>query len=310
MKNNLVTILKVLVSGVLLYLISKEIDWSQLIVSIKQGRFIYLFIGIILGCGFNVVKFIKWHYLIRTGDHNYSFLDGVKSYMIGNSLGLITPMRAGDLGRALYFHVDDRPRIIGLTVMDRFTELVAVLALSIGGCFVLLNKGVGMIVVSLAFFGILSLYAAGFLHGIVKRIIPDGRIGGKIIKLMDILRLLDKNTVSIVLLLSFVAFVLCIIQFYFLIIAFEKISLSSVFLATPLVTLSSILPVSIMGLGVREGISIVLLAKFNISAATAVSAAFLFFLINNVSISGIGIYYLSKVRIKTQTQEANCEFKI
>lgn len=310
MKNYLVTILKVLVSGALLYLISKEIDWSQLIVSIRQGNFVYLFIGIITGCGFNLIKFIKWHYLIRTGDHNYSFSDGVKSYMIGNCLGMITPMRAGDLGRALYFHTEDRPRIIGLTIMDRFTELVAVLALSVGGCFILLNKGVGMIVVLLAFSGILSLYAAGFLHGIFKRIIPDGKIGGKIDKLMDILRLIDRNTVSMVLLLSLAAFVLCIIQFYFLISAFEKISLSSTFLATPLVTLSSILPVSIMGLGVREGISIVLLAKFNISAATAVSAAFLFFLINNVSISGIGIYYLSKVKIKTQTQEVNCEFKI
>jgi len=299
LKNYLITILKILVSGVLLYLISKEIDWSQLIVSIKQGRFVYLFIGIITGCGFNVVKFIKWHYLIRTGNHNYSFSDGVKSYMIGNCLGLITPMRAGDLGRALYFHVDDRPRITGLTVMDRFTELVAVLALSIGGCFVLLNKVLGMIVVSLAFFGILSLYAAGFLHGTVRRIIPDGRIGQKIMKLSEMLRLPDKTSVSVVLILSFAAFVLCILQFYFLISAFEKISVLSTFLATPLVTLSSILPVSVMGLGVREGISIVLLAKFSISAATSVSAAFLFFLINNFSISSIGIYYLSKVKIKT-----------
>jgi uncharacterized membrane protein YbhN (UPF0104 family) len=53
-----------------------------------------------------------------------------------------------------------------------------------------------------------------------------------------------------------------------------------------------------MGLGVREGISIVLLENFGISAPAAVSAAFLLFVINNASISAIGIIFLTKVKIK------------
>ena len=52
-----------------------------------------------------------------------------------------------------------------------------------------------------------------------------------------------------------------------------------------------------MGLGVREGLSIYFLAIFGVSAPAALSAAFLFFLINNVSISIIGVLYLGKVEM-------------
>ena len=133
MKGKLQTILKIVVSGILLYFIFKQIEWTQVVNSVKSGSPIQLIIGVLLGCGFNIVKFIKWHYLIKTEGHDYSFVDGVKSYVIGNCLGMVTPMRAGDLGRALYFNNNERPRIMGLTIIDRFIELVAVLILSIAG---------------------------------------------------------------------------------------------------------------------------------------------------------------------------------
>ncbi|HDH53448.1 MAG TPA: flippase-like domain-containing protein [Nitrospirae bacterium] len=306
MKSKLSAILKISVSGILLYFISKQIEWSQVVTSVKNGYPSQLIIGVLLGCGFNIVKFIKWHYLIKTEGHDYSFVDGAKSYMIGNCLGMVTPLRAGDLGRALYFDNNERPRIMGLTIIDRFIELVAVLILSIAGCFVLLNRGVGFMVVVLAAAGLAFLYTAGILHSVLKRIMPVGRVGEKIMKLIDVLRMFRVKTVSVVLLLSVVTFVLCILQFYYLITAFEETTRLSAFLVTPLITLSSILPVSLMGLGVREGISIVLFSKFGVSAAAALSAAFLFFLINNLSISVIGIFFLSKIKIKNKNTDLNC----
>ncbi len=305
MKSKLSTILKIAVSAILLYFISKQIEWSQVVTSVKNGYPLQLTIGVLLGIGFNIVKFIKWHYLINQEGHNYSFMDGAKSYMIGNCLGMVTPMRAGDLGRALFFSNNERPRIMGLTVIDRYIELVAVLILSIAGCFVLLNRGVGFMVFVLAAAGLTLLYSAGVLHRAFKKNMPPGRVGEKIMKLIDVLRMMRVKTVSIVLLLSVVTFVLCILQFYYLITAFEETTRLSVFLVTPLITLSSILPVSLMGLGVREGISIVLFSKFGVSAAAALSAAFLFFLINNFSISLIGIFFLSKVKIKNKNTNRN-----
>jgi uncharacterized membrane protein YbhN (UPF0104 family) len=66
-----------------------------------------------------------------------------------------------------------------------------------------------------------------------------------------------------------------------------------------------VIPVSLMGFGVREGISILLLSNFQISSVTALSAAFLFFIINNFSISIVGVIFLSRVEIKPKTSVQN-----
>lgn len=296
MKKSLLLVIKILVSGGLLYLIMLKVDLKQLIISFSKGNFVYLTYGLLFGCIFNMIKFLRWRNLIRVGEGNvYSYGDAVKSYMIGNSLGLITPLRAGDLGRALYFASVDRSRIMGLTVIDRVMDISAVLVLSIGGSFYLINKEFGIFVTFLAVLCFIILFSQALLWTNVQKVIPAGRFWEKIIKLIDILKNLDTETISIALILSFLAFAIVLCQFYFLLSAFEGASFTSVFMVTPLITLSSIIPVSFMGLGVREGISILLFSKFGISGATALSAAFLGFVMNNVLISLIGIFFLSKI---------------
>ncbi len=300
MKNSLSLILKVLVSGVLLYLIIIKIDWNQLLDSIKKVNLYYLTISLFFGIIFNMIKFLKWRNLIKTINSSHSYWDGAKSYMIGNSMGLVTPMRAGDLGRALYFPTGERTTIMGLTIIDRLIDLVIVLILSIMGSFVLIKNGLGLLVVFLAISGILILYNPKFLYEISIKIIPDNYVGKKLSKLIDTLKFLDIQNITTALILSFFAFLVTIIQFYCLVSAFENISFISVCLTTPLITLSAVLPVSIMGLGVREGTSILLFSIFGVSAATAGTAAFLCFVTNNVSISIIGIVFLSKIKMMSK----------
>ncbi len=295
MKKNLILITKVFVSGGLLYLIMLKINWMQFTVSIKGGNFLYLTYGMILGIIFNMIKFLRWRNLIRTENSMHSYWDASKSYMLGNCLGLVTPLRAGDLSRALYFAKEDRTRIMGLTIIDRIMDIAAVLIMSIAGSFYLINKGFGLLVILFAIFSLFFLYCNEYLRIFLKRIIPNGTMWDKIGKLMDMLKNFDAKTISYALILSVLAFVLVLFQFYYLVSAFEPATFNSIFLVTPLITLSSIIPVSFMGLGVREGISIILFSAFGISGATALSVAFLGFVMNNVLISIIGIYFLSKV---------------
>lgn len=297
MKKHLLFIIKIIVSGILLYLIFRKIDCSQLTVSFKQANFFNFFLGIIFGLVFNLVKFMKWRNLIRTGSHKCSYWDGAKSYMIGNALGIITPMRAGDLGRALYFPTQDRPKIIGLTIIDRLMDLAAVLVLCIAGGFLLINTHFGILVSAAFAVSLLILYSPVFLSNIVAKNSSNYFLKEKLRNLFDILKILDLRTISISLFLSLMAFILTVFEFYYIVGAFEKSSLIMVFLATPLITLSALLPITFMGLGVREGLSVYLFSMFGVANATGFSAAFLGFVINNVSISLIGIIYLSKIRL-------------
>ncbi len=295
MKHSFLLIIKILVSVGLLVLILLKVDVSKLTASIQDGNMFYLSSGLIIGCIFNMVKFLKWHHLIKTRNRLFSYWDASKSYMIGNCLGLVTPLRAGDLGRALYFLSEDRPRIMGLTVIDRVMDITAVLMLSLVGSFYLLHKGFGILIVMLLLFCLFVLYSHELLWNFSKRLVTGRpsfwtRLG----KVIDMLKDLNDKTVSTTLILSLVSFLLVIFQFYCLISAFEPASVSAVCLVTPLITLSSVIPVSFMGLGVREGIAMLLFAHFDISGTTAISAAFLVFIMNNVLISIIGMLFLSK----------------
>ncbi|MDY6853843.1 MAG: lysylphosphatidylglycerol synthase transmembrane domain-containing protein [Thermodesulfobacteriota bacterium] len=296
--------IKIVVSGGLLYAIILKIDWSQLSVSVIQGDLFYLCLGVFFGVAFNLVKFMKWHNLVKVRNHTYTYWDGAKSYMIGNALGLITPMRAGDIGRALYFDQKERPRIIGLTIIDRLIDLAIVVMLAIGGSFTLINKGFGTLVVLLSIFILFMLYSPNIMCKAFKIIIPTRFSRLNIIKGLDAFDNLDFRVITIASILSLIAFFFVILQFYYLVMAFEDITLLAIFLVTPLVTLSTIIPVSLMGLGIREGLSILLLSTYGVSASTAFSAAFLFFIINNVSISIIGIIHLSRIDVTTKKNNA------
>jgi len=297
LKQSLLFSIKIIISGVLLYLISLEIDWNQLTVSFKQADLLNFSLGVLFGVLFNTIKFLKWKTLINNGGCSWSYWDSAKSYMVGNALGIVTPMRAGDLGRAFYFPSSDRAQIIGLTVIDRIMDLAAVLVLCIGGSFLLINKVFGLLILGIGVIILVLLFSPPFFSKIFAKFETDRTIFHKLIGMISILKDLRISAITISLFLSFLAFILIIFQFYYIVSSFESSSFLAVYLATPLITLSSLVPVTFLGLGVREGISVYLFSMLGITAATGFSTAFLGFIINNISISLLGVFFLLRLKI-------------
>lgn len=273
----------------------KKIDLTRFAASINQGDFVHLFIGVLLGVVFNLVKFLKWHRLIQGSHFVARYWESAKSYMIGNALGIITPMRAGDLGRALYFKSQDRARIMGYTIIDRLLDLTAVICFSVAGGVVLINGTFGCALAMLCILAFVIVYSPMQIRRLPKKVLSSTFLYEKLGKLVHALDDLDMRLITGLFVLSFLSFFLIILQFYFVISAFENTVFLTVYLATPLVTLSSLIPISFMGLGVREGLSVYLFSMMGISPETAFSTAFLCFVINNVSTSSLGAIYLSTI---------------
>lgn len=307
MKKYLQFIFKALISGILLFIICLKIDWNQFITSFVKGNYLCIDLAVATGVLFNIIKFTKWHLLINVEKQKYSYWDSSKSYMLGNSLGIVTPMRAGDLGRALYFPPEERTGIISLTVIDRLMELAVVFILAIAGSFILINKAFGLLVVLLTVIIFIILLKPSFSILIFQKLPVGQIIKNKLEIIINIYDSLKFKIFLYCLVLSIIAFLLVIFEFYILVIAFEDISVTAIFLIAPLITISTILPISIMGLGIREGLSIILLAAYGVSEATGLSSAFLLFLINNVSISLVGIIFLARVKIINKSQVINVD---
>ena len=88
-----------------------------------------------------------------------------------------------------------------------------------------------------------------------------------------------------------------IVELYFMILAFDSVSLCAVFLSKPMINLSSLIPISIAGLGVREGVGFYLLSRFQVSGHASVSAVFLSFLVNYLLLAVIGVFFMPRTRM-------------
>jgi len=75
--------------------------------------------------------------------------------------------------------------------------------------------------------------------------------------------------------------------------AFQPVSFLVVFSVLPIIVLISNFPITIGGLGLREGVAALMLNSFGVSPAIAVMASFLLFCVNNLLPGAIGFIFLS-----------------
>ena len=65
------------------------------------------------------LQFLRWDLLAREAGPEVSRTDIHRGYWVGFTLGLITPGRVGQVGRALALHRCSLPRAVGLSAMER-----------------------------------------------------------------------------------------------------------------------------------------------------------------------------------------------
>lgn len=294
MKKYIALGFKIIVSFILLYLILDKLGVAQLVKNIVEGKLEFLCLGLLIGLLCNIIKIAKWSYL--TGSvHKYSFWVGFQSYTLGFCFGLLTPLRAGELGRALFYSKEYFPQIISLTVLDRGLDIIAVMILSIAGSFLLIGNLFGIVIILSVVILIVFLYRFNVFVNILKKILPSKWLRKSILDFINHTANLNKKYISFSMGLSLLAFTLSVIELYFFVYAFDDVSMKAVALSIPLMSLSNLLPISIMGIGVREGVAFILLSKFNVSGYASVSAAFLSFVVNNLLLSAIGALFVSKI---------------
>lgn len=248
--------------------------------------------GIAIGVTFNLLKFVKWHYLLNARGVPTTFFDAFASYAVGNSVGIATPGRAGELARALYFSPERRKPVWGLIVYDRVLDVAASALLAIPGAFFLTgNLLFGLCVTGLALMLLVLSFHSGWLSwvwSVVRRKQDDRFV------LHD---MVSRPQALYAFALSLVAFSLILVEMYCFIQAFESITLLGSTLAMPLVIISNLIPITVFGLGVREGVAQWSFGYFHIDKEVAGSCAFLIFVVNTLLLAIVGILFIGKLRI-------------
>ena len=261
------TLLKIAISGLLFFLLSRLVDLSQLRETISQVDLLFFALGCLIIILNYVVGAVRWEVLI--GEDSPKVLYLLKLYFLGAFFNNFMPSSVGGDAYKMYRlgkDLKDAVRGVATTFMDRFVGIMALFCLSSFGLISFWGlKGLGALALFVAgvIFGLWFLRSASSWHPVIEKF-------QKIIYSYK-----DKRKVLIkAFLLSFgvqfcsVGAELC---------AFYSLGLrpplgQSVFFL-PLINFVAFLPISFNGLGVQDGLFIFAFSKVGMAREGALSAS-------------------------------------
>lgn len=217
------------------------------------------------------LRFTKWHLLLVEDRIPRDRRESARSLFCAYALASVTPGRAGDFARCMFMGEGRRSRTLLYTLVDKLFDLWAITSVALGSLFLFLPwqaAGAAMAVW-------LALIPLG-LWG--RRFMPDTeRASGKLKRISEIWKALEKITAH-----RFAAFSVCVcatdmLTLFFLLKAFHGADFRVAFATYPWLVIAGSLPISLGGVGPREGLSALLLPLFSIPAAVAINVSLVFF---------------------------------
>jgi len=295
-------ILKLTGSLILVVVMMKIVGLDRLVDNLKSVNGLTVFLALCL-CPFVVVLGAeKWRMIIRH-EAKISFADTMISFLGGMSLGLLTPARIGELGRIAFIANGRRAALAGIALYDRIIDMEITIAFGLIGAHMYFGFSGLLFVLAAVLVGGTVLFMPqkyyNLFYGII-RLLPYQH---KIEAVMAGVKTIPAKTLGLCLFLRMIVSLIDVLQFYILLNAFVSVSIIPVFVVYPVIIMINILPVTFMGIGMREGIAMLTLSKFGVPPEASVSASFLLFCLNTLLPGVIGTLLITRIQFVTKEQE-------
>lgn len=290
------TILKAGISLALLAVIFLKLDWSKAAELIRNSDPVWWTVALLITLGAVVISAYKWRLILESQRVKIAIPKLVSSYFIGLFLNNFLPTSmGGDVFRA--YDVarisGETPKAVASVITERVLAMATLAVSAVTGLlfdFTMTGRFTWMVVLFCLACGVL-LWASldirwiGHLTRLLSSINTD-KIRLKVEEARWALQapIRDKQTLFRVLLLSLV-FQSAVIAVHLAVFKALRIDADLLFLMifVPLVSAVSMLPVSINGIGVHQGTSIVLYGAVGISATQATAQSLGFMLVVTLS---------------------------
>jgi uncharacterized protein (TIRG00374 family) len=256
-----------------------------------------------------ILQFAKWSLLAREAGENTTRADIHRGYWVGFTLGLVTPGRIGQFGRALALHNCSLPRAFGLTAVERvytgltlnalgLLTLVALPLLGWQSPMPLPAAVKAMLVLAGVFLLLLGVFPQ-WMHRPLRILAQKLPFREKLEKAVDVLKGAGPGRGTVLLLLSIGALFSSLYQFVVIIRAAGfAVPLFPGMLAGLLTFfLKGALPVSIGSLGVGEWSAVICYRGLGVEPSAAVASSLLLFVINVFIPSLIGLPFVGRLRM-------------
>lgn len=308
------TVFRILLTVGLLVLLFWQVSWREVwrIVHNLDGTLLTLTCAMWIPTQW--LQFIKWNMLAREAGDNIRRADIHRGYWVGFTLGLITPGRIGQLGRALALNNCSLPRAFGFTAVERGYTALTMNSLGLLSIFILPFLGWQSPIpipvelrILLALSGIALLILGIFphlMHRPLRWIAGKLPFREKLEQAVDVLQTTGPRRGIVLLVLSIAALFSSLFQFVLLIHAagFDIPLFSGMLTGLMTFFLKGALPISIGSLGVGEWSAIVCYHGLGVDSSVAVASSLLLFVINVFIPSMIGLPFISSLRIPRLTK--------
>ncbi|MCD6578882.1 flippase-like domain-containing protein [bacterium] len=310
MKKTAFTILRVLITAILLYIIFRNLNFAQLKSSLYSLKLIPYAIAVLLIIGNTFLLTERVHVLFSVFKNRPSYFKTLKYYLIGLFFNQTLPTSIGGDSIKGYFLGKDVGDIAGgiiITFIDRVIGVITMLfylfiAILIGGYRILQGKEFFYLlaIVILIIISVILLFSHRFSRFFYS--LTFKKVEHKFKFLHQVKEaykfFLSTKKEKKIYMLSFInsifAQILLVVAVYFVSISLGiNIHLLDYFIIMPIIFIVSMIPISIGGFGVREGVFVYILGRYGVSSEKALSLSLLFIIIFIViSIIG-GVSYLT-----------------
>ncbi len=278
LKEKLTFVVKYLFGIALLVLILSRINRKQMIDTLLAIR--WQTMAIILGIAvINLfVQYRRWKFLVERQSSDFNARDLIPSFFAGFSFRLLLPGGHAEITKIFMLPGKKGGKVMAFAIEKFFQTYVKTL-LVLAGLPVLFPRYRWIFLG--AFIVLLGLYP--FLP--------------RLLRLRFLKRFQEKDAdyqriFLMALLFSLGVFVSLIFQYYILLNDVHRIQFWQTFLTVIYIWGAGLIPVSVSGLGVREGIAAVMLKQYGIPASAAVGIALLIFIINAIIPAIIGVFFI------------------
>lgn len=303
--------IKVLLTLLVLGLLIATIKPREILDAVIGARHGLVLISLVLVVPNLGLRALKWGYLLRRVKPKAPVSEILNTMLVGFTFAVVTPGQLGEFGRA--FFISGRPRLelIGLSFIDKWYNLSAiVLGGSLGILLLpgLVFDGNAYLFISCCIL-VAIFWAAAILMMASPRWIRDLLYAINVMlpyrdKVKVLLSGLDPiyQRQSLILGgLGIIHYLVYIVQFYLLVLSFQSVSFFDAFrAASSTIFVKAALPISVGGLGVGETASVAFFRIFGVSSVAAFNASVMLFSMNILLPAVIGVFVLLRLRIASE----------
>jgi|APCry1669189534_1035231.scaffolds.fasta_scaffold10583_2 glycosyltransferase 2 family protein len=296
-------LIKICLTGIIVYFLFNNIDYTQVLFTLKHVPFYLLAFSIVLTIAGILATAMRWQKIICSLSNPIPLWDACYHTAIGAFLSQCLPSSVGgDVYKGII--LKQRYKIstalsVSTTLIDRLYGISSFVIFALLGCFVewksLITSSIGdlmILILVLVGGGLIALYGLKFAKSKLPLFLMP------IVKFSESISLMFSHKAeALIIFITSLTASLCLIMGAFLLSAGIglELTLFQIFVSIPLVIIVSAIPISFAGWGLREGAMVVILSIYGIPKEEALALSLLFGIVQFLAaFPGLVLWCLAK----------------